>query len=156
MNTPGAHGDGGDDGVSREPAPSLSPRVRLEAALLDAHRTTPATAPDERACLIVLVVAGEADLRRYVRECLRDRPDLCLIEAATMTAAVALAARHQPACLVIDGPERDVLAALASHRAVLLVDDLPRDPPALATHLRLLARPFSASELVAEIDRLLG
>lgn len=104
----------------------------------------------------MLVVAAEADLRRYVRECLRDRPELCLVEAATMSAAVALAARHPPACLVVDDPERDVLAALASHRAVLLVDDVPRDAPASATHLRLLARPFSARELVAEVDRLLG
>ena len=52
-----------------------SPRVRLEVAFLDADQAAPAPAPspaaDERACLTVLVVAAEVDVRRYVRECLR-------------------------------------------------------------------------------------
>jgi hypothetical protein len=132
--------------------------VRLEAALLDAAPTArvPAAAPDERPCPTVLVVAAEADLRRYVRECLRERPTLRLVEAATLPAALALAERYPRACLVVDEPERDVLGALASHRAVLLVDDLPRDALAAAASVQLLARPFTAAELVAEVDRLVG
>lgn len=135
-----------------------SARVRLEAALLDAGRAAPAPAaePGGRACPTVLVVAAEADLRHYVRECLRDRPALCLVEAATASAAVALATRHPPACLVVDERERGVLGTLDSHRAVLLVDDLPRDAPTPAPRVRLLARPFTAAELVAAIDRLIG
>ena len=137
--------------------PDPSPRVRLEAALLDADPAAPApAAPDGRACTTVLVVAAEADLRRYVGECLRERPALRLVEAATVPAAVALAARHPSACLVVDESERDVLGALAAHRAVLLVDDAPRDAPAPAAHIRLLARPFSARELLAEVDGLVG
>jgi hypothetical protein len=132
--------------------------VRLEAALLDADRaaSAPAPPPDEGPCPTVLVVAAEADLRRYVCECLRERPALRFVEAPTVRAAVALAARYPAACLVVDEPERDVLGALSSHRAVLLLDDVPRDAPASATHLRLLARPFTARELVAELDRLVG
>jgi hypothetical protein len=140
-----------------------SARVRLEAALLDvalldAHGAVPAPAPalGGDASPTVLVVAAEADLRRYVRECLRDRPALRLAEAATLRGAVALAARHPPACLVVDERERDVLAALASYRAVLLLDDLPHAVPTRAPRVRLLARPFTAAELVAEIDRLIG
>lgn len=138
--------------------PHPSARVRLEAALLDAGQAAPApsAAPDGGACTTVLVVAAEADLRRYVGECLRERPALRLVEAATVPAAVALAGQLPSACLVVDEPERDVLAALASHRAVLLVDDVPRDAPASATRVRLLARPFAARELLAEVDRLVG
>ena len=118
MSAPGTDGGGRADGEAPPPVPGPSPRVRLEAALA---RTT------------VLVVAAEEDLRRYVRECLRERPALRLLEAESVPAAVALAA----------------------HRAVLLFDDVPRDAPAWA-RLRLLARPFTARELAAEIDRLLG
>jgi len=135
-----------------------SPRVRLEVAFLDADQAAPAPAPaaDERACLTVLVVAAEVDLRRYVRECLRERSDLRLIEAATVMAAVTLAEDHSPDLLVVDEPERDVLATLSQFRAIILVDDLPRGAPPLIPHVRLLARPFTAERLVAEVGQLLG
>jgi hypothetical protein len=137
-----------------------SPRVRLEVAFLDADQAAPAPAPpavlDERTCLTVLVVAAEADLRRYVRECLRERADLRLLEAATVAAAVALAADRSPELLIVDEPERDVLVALAQLRAIVIVDDVPRDAPRSGTHRRLLARPFTTDGLVAEIGRLLG
>jgi hypothetical protein len=87
---------------------------------------------------------------------LRDRPALRVVGAATGTAVLALAAERSPACLVVDEPERDVLRALAPHRAVLLVGDVPRDLPGSAGRHRLLARPFTAQEPVAEIDRLLA
>jgi hypothetical protein len=109
-------------------------------------------AADEGACQAVLVVAAEADLRRYVRECLRERPAPRLVETAAVDAAVAPAARYPGAWLVVDEPERAVLRALVPHRAVLL-DDVPRDAPASATHRRLLARPFTALDLVAGVGR---
>jgi DNA-binding NarL/FixJ family response regulator len=145
-----------------------SARVQLEAALLDADDTAPTFAgePDGSACSTVLVVAAEPDIRRYVRECLRERPALRVVEAATVAAAVALVAGHAPVCLVVDGPERAVLRVLASHRAVLLVDDVPNDVPnevpnevpddGAASRVRLLARPFTARALMAEVDGLVG
>ena len=134
-----------------------SPRVRLELAFLDADRAAPdPAAPDERTCLTVLVVAAEADLRRYVRECLRERTDLRVIEAASVAAALALAGHHRPELLVVDEPERAVLAAGSPFRAILLVDDVPHDASSTDTRLRLLARPFTAEELVAEVGRMLG
>ena len=134
-----------------------SPRVRLEVAFLDADQAAPAPAPaaDERACLTVLVVAAEVDLRRYVRECLRERSDLRVLEAATVSTAVSLAADCSPDLLVVDEPERDVLAALSQVRAIVIVDDVPRETPASGTHVRLLARPFTAERLVAEVGQLL-
>ena len=145
-------------GASPAPHPASHPsaRVRLEAALLDADEPAPAFAavPEGGACSTVLVVAAEPDLRRYVRECLREHPALRVVEAATVAAAVGLAARYPQACLVVDEPERAVLGALAASRAVLLVDDVPRDAPTSATRLRLLARPFTARELMAEVERL--
>jgi hypothetical protein len=137
-----------------------SPRVRLEVAFLDADQAAPApapqSAPDEREWITVLVVAAEADLRRYVRECLRERTDLRLLEAATVTAAVALAARYSPELLVVDEPERAVLVRLSQLRAIVIVDDVPRGAPASGTRVRLLARPFTAEGLVAEVGQLLG
>ena len=137
-----------------------SPRVRLEVAFLDADQAAPApalsAASDGRACLTVLVVAAEVDFRRYVRECLRERSDLRLVEAATVDAAVILAASALPDLLVVDEPERQVLATLSRLRAILIVDDVPRGAPGLGAHVRLLARPFTAERLVAEVDQLLG
>jgi hypothetical protein len=161
MNLTREDGGGREDGVlpTRPPPPPPSPRVRLEVAFLDADQAAPAPAPaalDERTCLTVLVVAAEADLRRYVRECLRDRTDLRVLEAATATAAVTLAASYSPELLVVDEPESDVLVALSHLRAIVIVDDVPRGAPASATLVRLLARPFTAEGLVAEVGQLLG
>ena len=132
----------------------------MEVAFLDGDQaaTEPASsaAPDERTRLTVLVVAAEADLRRYVRECLRERTDLRLIEAATVSDAVTLAAHWSPELLVVDEPQRDILATLSELRAIVIVDDVPRGAPASGTRLRLLARPFTAEGLTAEVHQLLG
>lgn len=137
-----------------------SPRVRLEVALLDADQTAAAPAPpaalDERPRITVLVVAAEADLRRYVRECLRERTDLRVLEAATVTAAVTLAAHHSPELLVVDEPASDVLVTLSQLRAIVIVDDVPHGEPASRARVRPLARPFTAEGLVAEVGQLLG
>ena len=158
MNPP-REGGGPEDGVLPAPPPRPSSRVRLEVELLDADQDAPAPDPlaalDERTCLTVLVVAAEADLRRYVRECLRDRSDLRVLEAATVTAAVTLAANSSPALLIVDEPESDVLVPLSQLRAIVIVDDMPRDAPGSGTRRRMLARPFTAEGLAAEVGRLL-
>src|SRR3954470_2960782 len=105
--SPPRDGDGGrEDGVLPGPP---SPRVRLEIAFLDADQAAPAPAApaalDERNRLTVLVVAAEPDVRRYVRECLRERTDLRVLDAETVTAAVMLAAHHSPELLIVDEPE---------------------------------------------------
>ena len=152
-------GRSGED-VVLPAAPSLpSSRVRLEVAFLDADQAAPAVAPpaalDKRTCLTVLVVAAEADFRRYVRECLRERSDLRVVEAATVTAAIALAADSALDLLVVDAPEGDVVAALTPLRAIVIVDDVPQGISA-GSRVHLLARPFTAEGLVAEVRQLLG
>ena len=132
----------------------------MEVALLDADQAAPAPAPraalDEQACLTVLVVAAEADLRRYVRECLRERTDLRVLEASTVAGAVALAESDSLDLLVVDAPERDILALLVQLRAIVIVDDVSHRAPGSGTRVRPLARPFTAEGLVAEVGRLLG
>jgi hypothetical protein len=137
-----------------------SPRVRLEVAFLDADQAAPAPAPpaatDERTCLTVLVVAAEADFRRYVRECLRERTDVRVVEAATVAASVTLAGVYSPELLVVDEPQSDVVVTLSQLRAIVIVDDVPRGAAGVETRLRLLARPFTAEGLVAAVGQLLG
>ena len=132
----------------------------MEVAFLDADQAAPVPAPpaalDERTCLTVLVVAAEADIRRYVRECLRERTDLRVLEAATVTAAVTLAAHYSPELVVVDKPESDVLVTLPQLRAIVIVDDVPHGAPGVGTRLRLLPRPFTAEGLLAEVGQLLG
>ena len=154
MNGPTEDSGGRDDGASPAPPPP-SARVRLEVAFLDDDQAVPAPGPeaalDERTCLTVLVVAAEADLRRYVRECLRERTDLRLVEAATVAAAVSVAESDSPALLVVDDAESDVLVRLSHLRAVVIVDDVPHGVQAPGTHHRMLARPFTADGLITEV-----
>lgn len=150
----------GGEGVVSPAAPSLpSSRVQLEVAFLDADHAEPAVSSpatlDERTCLTVLVVAAEADFRRYVRECLRERRDLRVVEAATVTAAIALAADSSLDLLVVDALEGDVVAALTPLRAIVIVDDVPHGIPA-GSRVHLLARPFTAEGLVAKVRQLVG
>jgi hypothetical protein len=132
----------------------------LEVAFLDAEYAESAPAPaaaiDERTRQTVLVVAAEADFRGYVRECLRERSDLRLVEASTVASAVGLAASCSPRLLVVDEPQRDVVAVLTTLPAIVIVDDVPHGAPATGTRLRLLARPFTAEGLLAEVGQLLG
>jgi CheY-like chemotaxis protein len=158
--SPRTEDGGGGPREDPSPLPPPSPRVRLEIAFLDADQAalTPAApaALDERNRLTVLVVAAEADLRRYVRECLRERSDLRVVEAASITAAVALVADHPPDLLIVDEPESDVLLTLPQLRAIVMVDDVPRDAPTSGPRRSLLAHPFSAERLVVEVSRLLA
>jgi hypothetical protein len=156
MNPRREGGGGREESVSSTLVPS--PRVLLEVAFLDGDRAAAAVpaALDEQMGRTVLVVAAEADLRRYVRECLRERTDLRMVEAATITAAVALAASYPPELLVVDEPERDVLIRLPRLRAVVIVDEVPRGASASGTRVRLLGRPFTAEGLVHEVCELLG
>ena len=135
-----------------------SARVRLEVAFLDGDQVP---APDcisarDEPTITVLVVAAEPDLRRYVRECLRERTDLRLVEAATVATAVTVAAADSPEFLIVDEPQGEVLLTLSQLRAIVIVDDVPRDEQAKGTRHRLLARPFTGERLVAEVGLLLG
>ena len=53
--------------------------------------------------------------------------------------------------LIVDTPQRGVLAALPQLSAILIVDNLADVSP--APHVRLIERPFTAEQLLAEIGR---
>jgi hypothetical protein len=80
---------------------------------------------------------------------------LRLVEAATITAAAALVSLHSPVLLIVDGPEREVVETLSQVRAIVIVDDVPRGAPQPDDRIRLLARPFTAEGLLAEVRELL-
>jgi hypothetical protein len=150
--------DAEEKSVSSTSPPSS--RVRLEVAFLDADEVASTAAPlatdDERSRLTVLVVAAEPDVRRYVRECLRERADLRVLDAATVTGAVTVATSQAVDLLVVDGWENDARLALSQVRAIVIVDDVPHGTPPATTRVRLLARPFTAERLLAEVGFLLG
>ena len=135
--------------------PNPSAGVRLEVAILAADQITsadaPAVASDEPVRLTVLVLAAEADVRRYVRECLRDSVDVRVLDAATVAVALTLEAQAAPQLLIVDAPQSDVLVALPRARARVIVDDEPRREQLAGARVRFLARPFTADQLVAEV-----
>ena len=137
---------------------SASSRLRLEVEFLEADQAAPAPAvpsgDDERMLRAVLVVAGEADFRGYVRECLRERTDLRAVEAATVTKAVTLAAECSPVIIVVDEPESEVVAMLQRVWAIVIVDEIPHDA-AREERVRLLVRPFTADELLGAVRQFL-
>jgi DNA-binding response OmpR family regulator len=132
-----------------------SARVRLEVAILAGDQASPVADPgvasDGHGRLTVLVVATDADVRRYVRECLRECADVRVLEAMSVTMALTVEARTAPHILVVDAPQSEVLVALPGVRAVVIVDDAPCRAQASDARVRFLARPFSTDQLVAEI-----
>ena len=132
-----------------------SARVKLEVAILAADQVTPvadaAVASNEPVRLTVLVLAAEADVRRHVRECLRECADVRVLEAPTVALALTLEAQASPQVLVVDAPETEALMALPRVRAVVMVDEETRREQSEDARVRFLARPFTADQLVAEV-----
>ena len=134
--------------------PNPSAGVRLEVAILAADQVAPArsaTDANDGARLTVLVVAAESDVRRHVRECLRDCADLRVLEAPSVAVGLTLEAQARPQVLIVDATQADVLVALPRARAVVLVDDDPRREQNADARVRFLARPFTADQLVTEV-----
>jgi len=139
--------------MREEPRPSA--RVRLEVAFLDDSDTRPRedTTDDERTRLTALIVAAEADVRRYVGECLRGRAGVRICEASNTEAATALMRSTRPDFAIVEqssGP-----GDLSHLPTIVLVDDVPYGAATVTPRIRLLNRPFSAEELMREVDQLL-
>ena len=139
-------------------APSPSERVRLEVELLASDRPAELTAPvagDESQRHTVLLVAEDADVRRYVRECLRDRADLRVLEASAVAIAEQLATVHRPRLLIVDGRDAAVLRTIEDVHAVLIADDV-RPDASPSGRVVILVRPFAGRDLEALVDALLS
>ena len=138
-------------------SPNPSAGVRLEVALLDdqAASASPARSAGEAgegSRLTVLVVAADADVRLHVRECLRDCADMRVLEAPSVTVALTLEAQAAPRLMIVDVAQSDVLIALPHARAVVLVDDDPREERPADARVRFVARPFTADQLLTEVN----
>jgi CheY-like chemotaxis protein len=138
-----------------EPDPPPSARVRLEVAFLDDGESLEAVPEihDGRPRLKVLVVAAEADVRRYIGECLRSIPNLNVLEAASASAAAGMAEQACPDLMIVDESEIDVADRLPRLRAIAIVDEIPYGGTNSRSRIRLLGRPFSAEQLMIEVEQ---
>ena len=146
MNSPKEDGARRVDG--RPPTPPPSSGVQLEVAILAADHDAPGPEPaatDERPHRTVMVVGAEPDLHRYIRECLRERTDVRVLEAATVAAAVRLAAYLSPDLLIVDQPHGEILMGLLPMPVVLLVDGVPRGVPPEAGSAYRFVRPRTSA-----------
>jgi hypothetical protein len=102
----------------------------------------------------VLVVAADADVRQYVRECLRERDDLGVLEASAVGMAERMVAEHAPEILIVDGRDAAVLRAIPEVRAILIADEIPVD--LASARIATLVQPFGGRNLQALVDLLLS
>ena len=139
-----------------------SSHVRLEVAILSADGGPEPIAPSPREepqagrHLTIMVVAA-ADVRQYVLECLRDSAGTRVVEAASVSGALSVAAESTPDLVIVDAV---VLGQSQPESAlqpdIVLVDDIPRDEQSGHSGIRFVARPFSPQQLVAAVDRVRG
>jgi len=128
-----------------------------------APKSTTATPPlgDQ---ILVLVADDDADMRLYIRGCLRSRSDLHIVEAADGDEALELAKTLHPDLIVSDlvmpGLTGDALCrtlkANPQTRDIpfLLVTGERRPQPPTADGF--LGKPFNGADLRGTIDHLLG
>ena len=64
-------------------------------------------------------------------------------------------ARETPPDFVI-ADQSDGLEGLAHLRMIVIVDEIPYGAASAISRIRLLGRPFSAQQLTAEVEQLLG
>lgn len=151
-----------DDGSSSDPAwleASILASSTADARALDASRPA-ADAPART----VAVVAGDADMRIYVRQCLARLTSVRVLEAADIPALIRAAGSRLPELVVLDGDpalER-VLARQAELDTVPLIiisDELPKDHGRARSRqapYSVLVKPFNSRRLCAEVNRVLS
>jgi hypothetical protein len=144
-----------DDGLPRPPA---SDRLQLEIALLAAAAPEPfddgigAGEPGRT----VLLAVGDADLREYIKQCLRQRADLRVVEAQPGDDRLNVGQR-QPVALVIADGSPDGAAALNGPPLLLVGDELSEALPVReGAGMAFLIQPFNARRLLDVVARLLG
>src|SRR5262245_30926521 len=140
------------------PRPPASDRLQLEIALLAAAANEPS---DDRIAAsepsrTVLLAVSDADLREYIRQCLRQRTDLRVVEPQPGDDPLNVG-RRQSVALVIADASPDGAAPL-NRPPLLLIGDEP--PEALPVHegagMAFLRQPFNARRLLDVVASLLG
>jgi hypothetical protein len=178
MGTPHDYEDSGPS--SRDPAAApTSDRLQLEVELLTGTSEQivvpqPVTTPGEPRYTVLAAVA-EADLRSYIRECLRERTDLRVAEADPGEPVLEAIRRLRPALVIaevsaIPGAAAASVASAPAHGApndyglpplpLLLIGDeapelLATGHPRPGTRMVFLPQPFNARRLLDAVERLL-
>ena len=141
--------------------PQPSARVRLEAELLTTQLAAdrPINAGEaavENAGRVrtVLLVAADAELRHYVRECVHDVPQVRLIEASSPVDALEMTRRTMPNALIVDRSAASLLTSLADVRAIVITDEPGGITLRRGARLVLLSEPFRRESLALEVERL--
>jgi hypothetical protein len=141
------------DGRRGGAAPAPSSLVALEVALLSsAEHGAPSDA-------VALVVASDDDERLYVADALRQRTDLVVIVAATVAAALEVAAHRTPRVLIATHDARIVVRHLPAVAAVLLSDDTSAPEVTDASRLApivVLRGAFRGARLLEVVATLIG
>lgn len=114
-----------------------SPRVTLELHILDArHTQRPSARLSVRAAdsadaadggALVLVVAGDDDVRSYLHQHLRDY-GLRVIAATGVRQALECLTSEAPRVIVVDAPEASLLTLMPPATSLVLADALPHRP----------------------------
>lgn len=174
------HDSAGSGQSGRDPAAApTSDRLQLEIELLAAtpEQTVapePIAGPGGRQYTVLAAVV-EADLRGYIRECLRERADLRVAETDPGEPVLAAIQRLRPALVIAEvsgipgveaasaggapgygAPNDDGLSPLP----LLLIGDEAPEPlatghPRPRTRMVFLAQPFNARRLLDAVERLL-
>jgi hypothetical protein len=142
------------DGRRSSSAPAPSSLVALEVALLSsAEHAAPSGAP------IALVVSADDDERTYVAEVVRQRGDLEVVGAATVSAALEAAVQQTPRLIIVTHDARVVIRHLPAVAAVLLSDDTSTPEAVDATRLApvvVLRGAFRGTRLLEVVATLIG
>jgi hypothetical protein len=146
-------------GRPKRGTPDYAARVRAQIARLAAHHAAIAAvtpAVPSQALKSVLVVARCEQVRRIVREGLRDSPWARVVEAVSVADGVEQVAREHPDLLVVDAPEAEVLHASGTSRYILVAGEVPRSGQIPGQPLALVARPLRPQRVVERVLALLA
>jgi hypothetical protein len=160
LATAAANGTGDAERGDSAPA-SPSRRVALEVEILAAGAAPPpdaeagvASETERAGTRLVLVAATDPELFAYVRDCLRARADLRVVEATRNSVADAVA-RHHPHLVISDGAGGDPTVP-----RILLTDEAPADAPSRSllgeAPVVVLTTPFNKRRLLEAVTWLLG
>jgi hypothetical protein len=150
----------GPDHDAGLPGPPASDRLQLEVALLAAAAPAPPddVRPDSEPGRTVLVAVGDAGLRDYIAQCLRQRPDLRVVEVRPGEDPFVGAHRLAADLVIADGLAIPNDATQASRTPLLLTRDEQSDAMHVSdgTAVAFLLQPFNARRLLDVVARLLG
>ena len=132
----------------------------MEVALLAAELTAQAdqTKQAEDGGSPIVLAVSDTDIRDYIVQCLRARPELRVLEALTGDDAYDVARRMQARLLITDLP----VPANHTTRArgipvILTADEFPEQlPTGDGIRIAFLLQPFNARRLLETVDHLLA